>query len=91
MADDPSFVMRSESFTVTSTVVLTWHANGAWGGGDDVQYVKTAQDKRYAKIKMHVVLALGLGYKRLIYTAFVKLCNKHEDDAWDAPSFHEHS
>jgi len=34
---------------------------------------------------MHRVLAVGLGYERLIYTAFVKLCNKHEDNAWDAP------
>ena len=34
---------------------------------------------------MHVVLALGLGYERLIYTAFVKLWNKHEDNARDAP------
>jgi len=32
------------------------------------------------------VLALELGCERLIlYTAFVKLCNKHEDNAWDAP------
>ena len=31
--------MDSVSLSVTSTVVLTWHANGAWGSGDDVQYV----------------------------------------------------
>jgi len=41
--------------------------------------VKTAQGRQYAKIKMHIVQALGLGYERLIDTAFVKLCNKHED------------
>jgi hypothetical protein len=34
---------------------------------------------------MHIVLALELGCERLIYTASVKLCNKHEDNAWDAP------
>jgi len=38
------------------------------------------QGKRHAKIKMHIVLALGLTCERLmIYTAFVKLCNKHEE------------
>jgi hypothetical protein len=46
--------------------------------------VKTAQVRQYAKIKMHILLVLGLGCERLIYTAFVKLCNKHEDNAWDA-------
>ena len=34
---------------------------------------------------MHTVLALELGCERLKYTAFVKLCNKHEDKAWNAP------
>jgi len=33
-----------------------------------------------AKIEMHM-LALELGRERLIYTAFVGLCNKHEDNA----------
>jgi len=50
-----------------------WHA---------VRFVKTAQDRQYAKIKMQIVLAVGLGCERLIYTAFVKLCNcnKHEHE-----------
>jgi len=127
MVDDPSVVMRSESWskhrrmlknfanprlitlpnawwvrscykgvvhmcsaglsiTVTSTLVSTCHTNGAWGSVDDVQYVKTAPGRRHAKIKMHIVQALlGLRYERLIYTAFVKLCHKHENNAWDAP------
>ena len=34
---------------------------------------------------MHIVLTLELGCERFIYTAFVKLCNKHEDNAWNAP------
>jgi len=33
---------------------------------------------------MHIELALELGCEPLIYTAFVELCNKHEDNAWDA-------
>ena len=102
----------------------TWHAKlRVWESGDDVQYVvKIAHGRQYAKIKMHIVPALGLasvkhfgsvgsvqlsllftdphscstepatekviygcGYERLIYTAFVNLCNKHEDNALDAP------
>jgi hypothetical protein len=38
-------------------------------------------------LKMHIVLALELGCERFIYTAFVNLCNKHEDNAWDAPYY----
>jgi hypothetical protein len=59
----------------------TSHAKGAWRSGDAVQYVKTAQGRQFAKIKMPVVLALGLGCERLIYTAFINLCNKSEDNA----------
>jgi len=44
-----------------------------------------AQNRQYAKIKMQIVLAVGLGCEPLIYTGCVKLCNKHEDNAWDAP------
>jgi len=34
-----------------------------------------------SKIKMHTVLALELGYEPLVCTAFVGMCNKHEDNA----------
>jgi len=36
---------------------------------------------------MQIVLTVGLGCERLIYTALiiVNLRNKHEDNAWDAP------
>ena len=39
------------------------------------------------------MLALGLRCERLIYTAFVNLCHKHEDNMGSTLSdcFHEHS
>jgi len=43
---------------------------------------QAAQGRQYPKIKMYIVLTLGLGCERLIYK-FVNLCNKHEDNACD--------